>query len=391
VALLGLAFVGCSSPFKKKEANNRSPVLNDQSRPFWSENSGRDRSPIASVPTSNTGPADANATGILAGRVIDSRDRTIGVSYVQIQPADERSGQAPIDVETSPQGHFTVRGLVPGQSYRLTARTRQDGKVAVGEVVARPPDAKLLISVSDDLAPVSASIPARPLEKAQGVAPLLRNPAPPGELGPPRTTSGDYFPQVPAAENYAASNSQDTPRANIAPPGLPGTLPQPAWEPQRTNGPVPECLISGGKVLTLRLNDCDGRTWDFSQHRGRLVLIDFWGSWCTPCLKAIPEIAQLQQQYRTRGLEVVGIACENGTTAENVKQVRAVRRRISAINYPLLLSGEPTGDPVRAQFKPPAYPYLVLLDGDGTILWKGISGHAITEVEPIIRSRLGNP
>src|SRR5262249_11101986 len=153
-----------------------------------------------------------------------------------------------------------------------------------------------------------------------------------------------------------------TPMANIRPPGLPETNPQPPWDAVHSSGPVPDCLVANGRLLTLRLNDINGQVWDFSQRRGRLVLIDLWGSWGAPCLKAIPELSRLQQQYRTRGLEVIGIACEDGTKAENLTRVQAVRRRILSINYPILMAGERGSDPVRAQFRPNGYPYLVLLD-----------------------------
>jgi hypothetical protein len=106
-------------------------------------------------------------------------------------------------------------------------------------------------------------------------------------------------------------------------------------------------------------------------------------------LRAIPELVRLQSTYRTQGLEVIGIACEQGTPAENRERVQNLRRKMPTINYRILMAAEPGRDPVRAQFRPAGYPALVLLDADGTILWRGTGGDSIAELEPILRDRLG--
>jgi thiol-disulfide isomerase/thioredoxin len=392
VALLTVLVAGCQGTKGSGPLASR-PVTPDTNQPFWNEPAGKDNKSVASLPTVGSG-GEADASGILAGRVVDSRDRAVGVSYVQVQPVEDRPGQAPVDVETTPQGHFYVRGLTPGQSYRLIARTRQDGKVAVGEVVARPPAVTIVIAVSDDYTNRESGIGSRGSNPGVRSLPDSRSPSPDSrgsgiEQIQTRPPSGDFLTPS-SAENLAASASAAMPSASIASPGLPSTTPQLGWEPQSDGGAVPDCLVSNGRLLTLRLKDPDGRVWDFANHQGKLVLIDFWGSWCTPCLKAIPELTRLQQTYRTRGLEVVGIACENGSNAENVDKVKGIRRRMPYINYRLLVGGEPGKDPVREQFHPPAYPYLVLLDSDGTILWRGKGAASISELEPILRKRLSN-
>jgi thiol-disulfide isomerase/thioredoxin len=176
------------------------------------------------------------------------------------------------------------------------------------------------------------------------------------------------------------------------PPGLPSLAPV---QPQSYQAPAPPaahatCLVNNGRVLTLSLPDPDGQVWDFSQHHGRLVLLDFWGTWCGPCLRAIPELTRLQSTYRDRGLEVVGIACERGAAADNARRVRDIRHRITSINYRLLLADEPTRDPVQTQFRITQYPTLVLLDADGSILWRG-GPDQIRELESMLRRRLGGP
>lgn len=393
---LTLGLSGCENVFKRKntQAPSAPPASNPNNAPFWADPAApRPASPLtANVPAPSGQPPpspssiyDPEVSGILAGRLVDSFNRPPPLAYVQVQELGDRSGRAPVDVETNNQGHFYIRGLVPGRAYRLTARSKRDGRVLAGEVIARPPDARLLIPMSEDfVSPATPPVPDTPQPPQS-----RRDTGPTAELGPPLLGTAPANIEQIASDAVAAA----TPRANIpTPPGLPDITPISATgrSPSAMPSAIPACLVHNGRVLTLSLYDADGQTWDLSQRQGHLTLIDFWWSNCGPCLRAIPELVRLQQSYRTRGLEVIGVACENGPAAENVRRVQEVRRRIPSINYRLLVAGEPQSDPVRAQFHLTAFPTAVLLDADGTILWRG-TGSQTAELEPIVRQRLGGP
>ncbi len=390
-----IAVGGCKS-FTKRPGDGsqtRQPSTGNANDPFWlnAEPKGT-QTPTVNIPSNNaTGgveaiPLNDAPTGVLAGRVVDTFNRAPGSAIIQVQATDGGGGSQP-RVETSPQGHFLVRGLTPGRNYRVVAQLSQNGKTLAGEVVARPPDARLLIPMSEDYAPRNILQPEVGNTPPLGGGVAATPPA--AELGAPRATF-DYLPNT-SAETIASSEPTAMPRVNIPPPGLPDVSPTPPIDGVRSTGPVPDCQVNGTRILTLRLADTNGNVWDLAQQRNRLTLIDLWGSWCTPCLRAIPDLVRIQQQYRIAGLEVVGIACEKNSTGQNEAAVRAVQRRLPNINYRLLMAGEPGSDPVRAQFRPTAFPSLILVDADGTILWRGIGGDSIAEVEPIIRRRLGGP
>jgi thiol-disulfide isomerase/thioredoxin len=169
---------------------------------------------------------------------------------------------------------------------------------------------------------------------------------------------------------------------STAPAGNPGAL-APA-------GPTftPAVFVSGDRVHYLSLPDLDGRPWDFTQRRGRLLLIDLWGTWCGPCLQAIPELIRLQSAYGPCGLEVVGIACEQGTWEDSVRKVRNVRQNFPRLNYRLLLGDDGAHKPIETQFGVTAYPTLVLVDADGTIVWRAAGGGRFGELEQTLRRRL---
>jgi thiol-disulfide isomerase/thioredoxin len=203
--------------------------------------------------------------------------------------------------------------------------------------------------------------------------PVSWDTTPSAGLGAPAGNGPTYG----SADQIAAASATGPPRVNVPPPLAP---PVPITTP-----PAAACTISGGRVVSLRLPDPDGREWSFAQRHGRLVLFDFWGTWCGPCLRAVPEVSRLHTTYGNAGLEVVGIACERGSPTDNATRVRSTRQRLS-IPYRLVLA-EASGT-VEQQFHITALPTLVLVDGDGTILWRGTPDQ-MRELEGNIRRRLG--
>jgi thiol-disulfide isomerase/thioredoxin len=153
---------------------------------------------------------------------------------------------------------------------------------------------------------------------------------------------------------------------------------------------VPSCLVANQRLKDFALYDLDGRPWEYSRnHQGKLILIDFWGTWCVPCLKAIPHLVELQQQYGAYGLEVIGVAYGRDEV-EQAQAVKRVRDRMN-INYMLLLGGEPATCPVKSGFGVDSFPTLVLLDAYGNVLWhaRGVDPGKLRELDHEIRSRLG--
>jgi len=79
------------------------------------------------------------------------------------------------------------------------------------------------------------------------------------------------------------------------------------------------------------LKNFEGRVAPLKDYKGKIVVINFWATWCAPCLAEIPEFARLQRRYRNQGVQIIGV------TYPPVNRSRA--RRLAAkfrINYPLL-------------------------------------------------------
>jgi len=68
-------------------------------------------------------------------------------------------------------------------------------------------------------------------------------------------------------------------------------------------------------LFAATLNGSDDKPVALETYRGKPLLVNFWARWCAPCRKEIPELVQLQSDYGNQGLNVVGIAIEDDTTA----------------------------------------------------------------------------
>ena len=87
---------------------------------------------------------------------------------------------------------------------------------------------------------------------------------------------------------------------------------------------------SSAAAPALTLVDLSGSKIDTSSYAGKVVLINFWAAWCTPCAAEIPQLIALQNKYRTRGFQVIGISMED--------KDRALRDfyRSYKMNYPVV-------------------------------------------------------
>ncbi|MHC5004036.1 MAG: TlpA family protein disulfide reductase [Planctomycetota bacterium] len=125
-----------------------------------------------------------------------------------------------------------------------------------------------------------------------------------------------------------------------------------------TPPPRPEILGAGAAAPRWTLRAPDGRETSLSDLRGRIVLIDFWGSWCGPCRMAMPQLQKLHETYAPRGVAVIGIACRERDDERPVAAMEELD-----CTYALLLQG----DDVAKRYNVPGYPSLFVVDQDGVI------------------------
>lgn len=113
------------------------------------------------------------------------------------------------------------------------------------------------------------------------------------------------------------------------------------------------------KAPALTLRDVQGRSIRLGDYKGRVVLLNFWATWCPPCRAEIPDLVKAQRRYAKRGLQVVGVTYP----PETLRGVRRLVRRLG-VNYPVALGTKET----RALFdKGETLPLTVVIDRGGNV------------------------
>ncbi len=120
-------------------------------------------------------------------------------------------------------------------------------------------------------------------------------------------------------------------------------------------------LPAGTKPSKWRAKDQFGKEYDSDKLKGKVVLIDFWGSWCTPCILAMPDIQKLQDHYKNNSnVIIIGISA-----AERDKEASVKLFNKKGYNYILI----PNGDSItKSIYKVKDYPSLYILDKQGKIV-----------------------
>ena len=150
-----------------------------------------------------------------------------------------------------------------------------------------------------------------------------------------------------------------------------------AQDPSSSLSPA-QAKSAAETLFVSTLPDLKGDKQPFAQWRGKVLIVNFWATWCTPCREEIPQFIKVQEKYRSRGLVFVGVAVDNKDA------VRAYADEIG-INYPVLLGDlEAIELTHKAGNRAGALPFTLIIDRTGKIIATELGGLTQAKLEPII-------
>ena len=135
-----------------------------------------------------------------------------------------------------------------------------------------------------------------------------------------------------------------------------------------------------GPAKPFALKDLNGRTVSLADFKGKVVLLDFWATFCSPCVKAMPKLQKLHDENAARGFAVVGIA----TDEEGEKLVRPMVAK-TKVRYPILLDNAS----VWKAYGVETLPALFLIGRDGQVIQRFGGGTDHKTIEAAVAKALG--
>ena len=136
---------------------------------------------------------------------------------------------------------------------------------------------------------------------------------------------------------------------------------------------VAMALPKMGRAPSWKLQDIDGKTVTSEDFKGKVVVVDFWATWCGPCREEIPGYVAMMKKYGKDGLVIVGISVDQG----GPEVVKPFSQRYG-MNYPLVMADEAV---IAAFGGIEAYPTTFLIDRDGQVRDRKIGMEESAEYE----------
>jgi thiol-disulfide isomerase/thioredoxin len=173
-------------------------------------------------------------------------------------------------------------------------------------------------------------------------------------------------------QRSALQQQQDQQAAAQATPGAPAA-------PARQQQPaIPQADEFAGKSIDLQFTSTDGAPVNLASLRGKVVLIDFWATWCKPCMKEAPDVVAAYQKYHDKGFEVIGISLDKDEfTMRTVAQEKGM-------TWPQYFDGQGWQNAMSSKFHIREIPTMWLVNKAGIVATTQAGGNLDTEIAKLL-------
>jgi peroxiredoxin len=144
----------------------------------------------------------------------------------------------------------------------------------------------------------------------------------------------------------------------------------------------------GSVAPAWTLKDADGKDHSLADYKGKIVLIDFWATWCPPCKAAMPHVQAVHEKFADKGVVVIGVSTfERGESSEKVSKPAAYMKE-KKFTYNLLVNG----DEVATSYGVRGIPSFFVVGEDGKVIYaeSGFSPSESDKLEKFLAARVAS-
>jgi len=144
-----------------------------------------------------------------------------------------------------------------------------------------------------------------------------------------------------------------------------------AIEKQAEAAKVQAALAVGSKFPDFEEKDLEGKPLAVANYKGKVVLVDFWATWCGPCVRELPNVLETYEKYHGKGFEIIGISLDKDESALNSFMKK---NKMTWVQY---FDGQGWQNKLAGKYGVNSIPATYLLDGEGTIIGKNLRGQEL--------------
>ena len=136
---------------------------------------------------------------------------------------------------------------------------------------------------------------------------------------------------------------------------------------------IQSTLVEGAKFPDFDEKDVNGKPFNLAAYKGKVVLIDFWATWCGPCVGELPNVLKAYEKHHAKGFEIVGISLDS----DKAKLDKFTKDK--NMPWQQYFDGKGWSNKLSTKYGVNSIPATYLLDGQGTIIAKNLRGDALEE------------